>query len=191
MKRVTIIGVGALGSNLVQLLRNLDVTLRIADFDRVEHKNVRSQFHGKPHVGRLKTDAVKATMSLMWGLNIEAMPAQMVATNIGIVIDPSDLIVDCLDNAASRLLLIEYAAKHKIPCVHGALAADGAFGRVVWDPDFKVDSESVTGQATCHEGDHLPFIMNVSSCLAMSISEWLQTGKKINYSISPRNAFAH
>jgi hypothetical protein len=191
MKRVTIIGVGALGSNLVQLLRNEDVMLRVVDFDRVEHKNVRSQFHGKPHVGRLKTDALKATLSLMWGLKVEAVAAKVVSTNIGMVFDPSDLIVDCLDNAATRLLVMDYATKKRILCVHGALGADGDFGRVVWDPDFRVDSEAIPGQATCDEGDHLAFISTVSSYLAMSISEWLRSGKKVNYSVSTRNAFAH
>lgn len=191
LKKITIVGVGALGSNLVPLLRNVEATLKVIDFDRVEHKNVRSQFHGKPHVGRLKVDAIKASTALMWGMKVEANGGRLGLVTAGAMLDGSDLVVDCLDNAESRLILWDYVTRKGIPCVHGALAADGGFGRVVWDPDFKVDSEDVPGQATCDEGDHLPFIACVSSYLSTSVAEWLRSGKKINYSVSPRNAFAH
>jgi molybdopterin/thiamine biosynthesis adenylyltransferase len=196
-KVITIVGVGALGSHLVQLLRNViavgqEVQLKVVDFDRVEHKNTRSQFHCKPQVGKLKIDAVKAAMSLLWGVTkIQTVPAKLAQSNLRQVLDGSDLLVDCLDNAEARTLVKAYALYKDVPCLHGALAADGAFGRVVWDPDFKIDSEDVAGQATCDEGDHLPFIALVSSYLACAVSEWVRTGKKTSYSISPRNAFAH
>ena len=48
VKAVIVVGVGALGSHVVQLLRNADATIRVIDFDKVEQKNVASQFHGKP-----------------------------------------------------------------------------------------------------------------------------------------------
>jgi molybdopterin-synthase adenylyltransferase len=191
MKKIIIVGVGALGSHLVQLLRNVDATIKVIDYDRVEHKNVHSQFHGKPHVGRLKVDAVKASMALMWGTKTEIIGTRLGMANAHSILCDSDLIVDCLDNAHSRQIVIDYAKRKEIPCVHGALAADGAFGRVIWDPDFKVDSEDVPGQATCDEGDHLAFIACVSSYLAMAVAGWLRDDKKINYSVSLRNAFAH
>ncbi len=190
MKKVAVVGVGALGSNLVQIMRGFDVEVRVVDFDRVEAKNLRSQFHVKPQVGKQKVDAVKATMSLLWGTKVEAKAGRLGTGSLG-MLTGSELLVDCVDNAETRNLIISYAAENKVPCVHGALAANGEFGRVAWDPDFKVDSEGVAGQATCDDGNHLPFIVNVSSYLAMSIQEWLKTGRKHNYSISPTKSFVY
>lgn len=56
---IVIVGVGALGSHLVQFIRNEQVDIRIIDFDRVEQKNVMSQFHGKPGVGKSKVAALE------------------------------------------------------------------------------------------------------------------------------------
>ena len=66
-KIVTIVGVGALGSHLVQFLRSEDVTINVIDFDRVEQKNTQSQFHSKPSVGKMKASALKQSMQFLYG----------------------------------------------------------------------------------------------------------------------------
>jgi tRNA A37 threonylcarbamoyladenosine dehydratase len=66
MMTITIVGVGALGSHVVQFLRNLDVTLRLVDFDRVEAKNVMSQFYGQPNVGKNKAVALLQQTSFLF-----------------------------------------------------------------------------------------------------------------------------
>jgi molybdopterin/thiamine biosynthesis adenylyltransferase len=184
-KKLIIVGAGALGSHLVQLLRNLDVTITVMDFDRIEQKNIMSQFHSKPSVGKNKTVALAQTMNFLFGLKIESNPNKLTRDNANIVLNGHDLIVDCLDNAESRKIIQTFAREYHVPCIHGALAADGAFGRVVWDEDFIVDDESGAGTATCENGEHLPFINIVASFLAKSIQAFSVTGKKIGYNISP------
>jgi hypothetical protein len=39
--------------------RNLDATLRLVDFDRVESKNLRAQAYTKPSIGKNKTTALR------------------------------------------------------------------------------------------------------------------------------------
>lgn len=184
MKRVTIVGVGALGSHLALFLRN-EADLKIIDFDRVERKNVLAQFHSKPNVGKSKVQSLQQAMSFLFGTKVEIIPFKLVPDNADKLLGGADLIVDCLDNAAARVLVQTYARRSKTPCLHGALAADGSFGRVVWDENFVIDSENVTGAATCEGGEHLPFIGISSALLAKAAQEFLVKGKKIGFELNP------
>lgn len=181
---ITIIGVGALGSHVTLFLRN-EGTIKIVDFDRVDQKNVLAQFHGKPGVGRNKVQALQQAMQFMFGLKLPGVPHKLTSDNCDVVMGGSDLILDCLDNAEARRLVQGYARQHKIPCLHGALAADGSYGRVVWDENFVIDSENVAGQPTCEGGEHLPFIAQASATIAKAAQEFILRGKKNDYAIRP------
>ena len=181
---VTVVGVGALGSHLVQFLRNQDLTIRVIDYDRVEQKNIHSQFHGKPAVGKKKVDSLKQSMQFMYGSRIQTVSNKLVSENVEALLS-GDLIIDCLDNAASRQLIQHWVRQSGQPCVHGALAPDGSFGRVVWDEDFVIDSEAGQGNATCENGEFLPFIAITSAYLARAVQVFLTSNEKIGFSISP------
>ena len=194
---VCIVGIGALGSHLVQFLRHIPAVHTLIDFDRVETKNTLSQFHSVKHVGKLKVEAIAQTMGFIWGsapgITTISRHSKLVQNNASELLgtSPSDtyrpLVIDCLDNGDGRRVLQEHVRKYGIPCLHGGLAADGAFGRVVWDKDFVIDDEDGAGAATCEDGRHLPFIGVVSAYLAMAASRYLETGKQYGYSISPTN----
>jgi len=184
-KLVTFAGVGALGSTCLQFIRNEDVKFRVIDFDRVEQKNVLSQFHGKASVGKNKTQSMAQTMKFLYNLKIEALPRKIQGNNVEALLKGSDLVVDCLDNLDARILIQDYVKSHSIPCVHGALAADGAFGRVIWSEQFVIDPEGDEGAATCEDGEHLAFIGIVSTYLARSVHEFLNNDKKFGYQINP------
>jgi molybdopterin/thiamine biosynthesis adenylyltransferase len=190
MKTVTIVGVGALGSHLVPLVRNLEAQIQVIDFDRVEQKNTQSQFHGKAAVGKNKALALQQTMQFLWGLKVGTIPHKLTSDNDDQLLSKSSLIIDCLDNGVARRLVQGFARRTHTPCLHGALAADGSFGRVIWDEQFKIDDESAGGQATCEDGRHLAFISIVSSYLAYATQHFLTTGKKQGFQISPARAFS-
>jgi len=183
--KITIVGVGALGSHVTLLLRNLDATLRVIDFDKVEGKNVMSQFHGKPGVGKNKTVALQGVMSLLFGKKLEATPHRLTTENDDALLAGSDLIIDCLDNAAARRVVQNFARRSHTPCVHGALTDDGTFGRVVWDELFTIDIEGAANAPTCENGEHLPFIGLASSQLAIAVQQFIKTGKKRNWNVYP------
>jgi molybdopterin/thiamine biosynthesis adenylyltransferase len=184
VKRVTVVGVGALGSHVVQLLRNLEVTISVIDFDRVEQKNVMSQFYGKPSVGKLKADALKQQMQFLFGHKLYVNTRKLDEGNVVQLLDGAELVIDCLDNAESRDLLKAHCEERGIPCLHGALAADGAFGRVIWSEDFQPDEET-PGAATCEDGEHLPFISITASFIAQAVRQFLVDGRRYNYNIFP------
>lgn len=184
MKKVTIVGVGALGSHVALFLRN-EAELKVIDFDRVEKKNLLSQFHSTFTVGKNKAISLKDALNFLYGTKIEAIPHELRDDNVMNLLQGADLILDCLDNAKSRMLVQSYARVNQVPCLHGALAADGQFGRVVWTDGFIIDGEPATGVATCEGGEHLPFIVIVASHMARAAQEYLRNGQKMGFSISP------
>jgi len=183
--KITIIGVGALGSHLVQALRNEKVTLKIVDFDRVEMKNVASQFHFKNGVGKKKVDALKQAMQFCFGRKIETVGNKLTADNVDQLLGDADLLVDCLDNGEARTLVQGFARAKGVPCLHGALAADGGFGRAIWTEDFVIDNEGSGGEPTCEDGEFLPFIEIVASYIAFAVQRFLKDGRKRGFQISP------
>lgn len=182
--RITVVGVGALGSHFVQFLRNTDKSIHVIDMDNVERKNITSQFHSVTGVGKNKTLALKQTMDFLFKRKIAINTNKLIESNVHELLIGSDLVVDCLDNFAARKLVQDFTRAQKIPTVHGATSADGSFGRVVWDEKFTIDAESMPGQATaCEDGVHLPFIGIVSAYLAQTVQRYFTSGEMVNYQI--------
>lgn len=187
-KKIVVVGAGALGSHLVMLLRNCDAAIEVVDFDRIESKNLMSQMHSHGSVRRNKAQSVAQLVSFLWGLRIEHNPNRLTESNCDQILGGAALVVDCVDNGDTRELIQGYCRRESVPCLHGALAADGAFGRVVWDQAFKIDWESADGAPTCEDGEHLPFISVVSSYLATAVQIWLRTGVMRGFEVRPTGA---
>ncbi|MEM6990244.1 MAG: ThiF family adenylyltransferase [Myxococcota bacterium] len=182
--RIVFCGVGALGSTAAVACRNLDATLRLIDFDRVESKNLLAQAFVKQSVGKNKATALKLQLQNFFGVKVEAFGVRVAEANAAELLGEADLIVDCFDNAASRAVLSTYVRANDKACVHAALSADGTYGMVRWDEDFTPDAEDEEGQATCEGGEHLPFIGIVAATLARTIQEFVADGTKRDSMIS-------
>lgn len=179
---ITIVGVGALGSHVAQFLRHYE--LRVIDFDKVESKNTLSQFHIKASVGKSKALSLSQTFNMLFGIKVSSIVHKLVEDNANVMLLNSELVIDCLDNAAGRKVIQNWARSRQVPCLHGALAANGQMGRIIWDEEFFIDGE-VEGAATCEDGQHLPFIAMTSAAIARSAQEFLTSGKKISFQTFP------
>lgn len=184
-KPITVVGAGALGSHAVLFLRNLPVDFRIIDFDRVEQKNVLAQFHGKKSVGKSKVQSIQQTMQFLFARKLDVIPHRLRSDNADELLGSSTLVIDCLDNLEARQIVSEFARRTETPCLHGALAPDGQFGRVIWDEHFVPDGEGGAGAATCDDGAHLPFIAIVASYIAQSAQHFVTRGTRIGFQIHP------
>lgn len=185
MSLVTIVGVGALGSHVAQFLRNVEAELRVIDFDRIETKNVKSQFHSVTNVGKLKAPSLQQTLNFLFKTKVTVISHKLVEDNVNQLLGGSNLVIDCLDNGNARRVVQDYARAHGIPCLHGALAAGGAFGQVLWTEHFRIDDEAGAGVATCEDGEHLPFIALVSSLMVQAAQTFLRNGKKLSFQVHP------
>ena len=183
-RRIVIVGVGALGSHLLLFARNLDAQITAVDFDRVERKNTLSQFHSRMGVGRNKAAAIQQAMQGLFGVRIKSVPHRLTADNVASLLSGADLVIDCVDNAPARQLIQDHVRQEGIPCLHGALAADGSYARVMWDAQFSIDAGG-EGQATCEDGEHLPFIAMVSARMAMAVQRFLAEGEQISAHLHP------
>lgn len=190
LKKIVVVGVGALGSHLVLLGRNLPAQWKVIDFDRVERKNTLSQFHTKMGVGRNKAQALGQAMQGFFGKRLEVIPHKLTADNVEALLVGADLIVDCLDNGEARRVVQRFAQAQSVPCLHGALAADGQFARVIWDEHFQIDDENSEGQATCEDGEHLPFIAQAAATLAGAVQRFLEKGEQVNFHLHPNGLTA-
>ncbi len=182
--RIVFCGIGALGSTAVVLCRNLEASMRLVDFDRVESKNLLAQAFVKQSVGKNKADALRLQLSNFHGVKVESRGVRVVADNCDALLGDADLLIDCFDNAASRELLSSYARRADKPLVHAAISADGTFGIVRWDERFIADAEDEEGQATCEGGEHLPLIGQVASTLARTIQDFVKSGTRRDSMVS-------
>lgn len=187
MKQITIAGVGALGSHVVQFIRNFEANVKVLDLDRVEQKNTKSQFHARNSTGKSKAQSLSQLMQFLFNQKIEAVPHKLTNDNVNQLLKSSDLIIDCFDNYESRNIIQQFAKKNNIACLHGCLAANGEFGRVVWTEKMVIDKEASAGAATCHDGDFLPFIATVSALIARAAKNYLDNNVKAGYEVTPGN----
>jgi hypothetical protein len=181
-------GGGALGSHGLFLARDFEHELAVVDFDRVETKNLASQWFVKQMVGRNKATALKMQLLNFYDVKLQEYPVRLTALNAEAILGASDLIIDCFDNAESRCVVQGFARAKRKPCLHAGLAANGEFGVIRWDEHFVIDDEDVAGQATCEGRGFLPLILRVSSSLVASLQFFLADGRQVNWNLSPRNA---
>lgn len=183
--RVVVVGVGALGSHVVQLGRSLPVQWKVIDYDRIEAKNLLAQFHTRMGVGKNKAQALQQAMQGMFGVKIDAVPHRLTADNTEALLGDADLVVDCLDNAEARTLVQQFVRARGLACVHGALAPGGELGRVIWDHLFVIDSEDTPGQETCEGGEHLAFIAQTAATLAQAVALYVGDRRQISTQLLP------
>ncbi|MBN2377795.1 MAG: ThiF family adenylyltransferase [Sedimentisphaerales bacterium] len=129
--RVTLIGCGALGSNLADMMVRAGVGhLTIVDRDFVELNNLQRQclFNEKDIADNLpKAEAAARKLRLInSGVEITPLVADANHESIEYFTDSADLILDGTDNLQTRFLINDVAVKHSIAWVYGAcLAATG------------------------------------------------------------------
>jgi molybdopterin-synthase adenylyltransferase len=186
--KIIFCGVGALGSHAVFLARDLPHELAAIDLDRVETKNLASQWFVKQMLAKNKATALKIQLLNFYDLKLHDFPVKLTALNVDALLRSADLVVESFDNAESRRIVQDYVRAQRKPCIHAGLAASGEFGVVRWDKDFVIDTEASPGLATCEGTGFLPIILRTSSSLITSIQFYLADRTEVNWNISPRLA---
>lgn len=122
--RVVIAGLGALGSQVAQILAAAGVgTIRIIDFDSVALSNLQNQLlFGTRDVKRPKVASVKDRIrAVNRNITVIEEKVKIDADNAVSLIEDADLVIDCTDNYKTRYLLNDAAVIAGIPLVFGAI----------------------------------------------------------------------
>jgi molybdopterin/thiamine biosynthesis adenylyltransferase len=122
--RVFIAGAGGLGSPVAIYLAAAGVGhISIVDADRVELSNLNRQIlHSDGRIGHLKSaSAEQSLQELNPSVRIEASSEYLDESSVASLVAQPDIVVDCLDNYATRYVLNRYAVGHNIPFMHGAI----------------------------------------------------------------------
>lgn len=127
---VAVVGLGAIGSVASQLLARAGVRkLMLIDRDTVEFSNLQRQFYPENFVGLPKAiAAARMLKKINSRIKIDVRSMDLKATNVGIL-RSSDLVLDCVDNMSTRLLINDFCRRENILWVHAAVA--GSNGAVM------------------------------------------------------------
>jgi molybdopterin-synthase adenylyltransferase len=121
---VFVAGAGGLGSPVSIYLAVAGVgKIRICDFDSPDWSNLNRQIlHNHNRIGTNKAVSAKHTLEeLNPHIKIEAFNDRIIAENVDELVGNADIILDCMDNFATRYLLNESAIRKNIPLVHGSI----------------------------------------------------------------------
>lgn len=126
---VLVVGAGGLGSSAILFLAAAGIgTLGIADDDVVEEANLQRQvIHTRADVGRPKAESASDKVG---GLNRDvravAIVERVVPANVMRIIGGYDFVIDCADNAETKLLLNDACVLSGTPLCHcGVLGMSG------------------------------------------------------------------
>ncbi|MFH1636868.1 MAG: HesA/MoeB/ThiF family protein [Candidatus Woesearchaeota archaeon] len=118
----TIVGCGALGSTAAELLARAGIgELKLIDRDIVEESNLQRQsLFTEADVGKSKARACETWIrAINRSVKVKAHPEELNCSNLRLL--DSDIVLDCTDNIATRLLINEYCRKNSIPWIYTAV----------------------------------------------------------------------
>jgi adenylyltransferase/sulfurtransferase len=134
--RATVVGAGALGSEVVRLLGLLGAgSARVIDPDVVAATDLAKSIFARRSIGQNKATAIAESARLLFpDTDFEAFPCEVADIGFGDML-PVDVIFGCTDSNLSRLELAYISIQLAVPLVDGGLsAADLSAGRVSYFP---------------------------------------------------------
>lgn len=126
--RVLMVGAGGLGSPVGLYLAAAGVgTIGVADPDTVSLSNLQRQImHGTPDVGTPKAESARRAMNrINPEVKVELHQTFLTADNARELIGAYDIVVDCTDNMAARLIIDDTCRELGKPYVYGAVRRFG------------------------------------------------------------------
>ncbi len=131
---IAVVGAGGLGSPVLTYLSAAGIgKITIIDMDIVEITNLNRQFlYGEKDLGKPKAVIAKELISEKYSdISAVAIVEKLTDLNIETMLSGVDIIVDCVDNIATRLLVNDYAIRSKTPLVEGGIDSFYGYGMCI------------------------------------------------------------
>jgi molybdopterin/thiamine biosynthesis adenylyltransferase len=122
---VCVVGLGGLGGQVVEILSRIGVGhLHLVDGDVFEESNLNRQLLSQQkYLGSLKAEVARQrVLDINDGVDVTSHAVFLTAENATSLISDSQVVVDCLDNLATRFILENGCRQAKIPLVSAAIA---------------------------------------------------------------------
>lgn len=122
--RILIIGLGGLGSPVALYLAAAGAgTLGLADADTVSLSNLQRQIiHTTADIGRPKIESAASSIKAVNpDVTVELLPGFITSGNAAAIIGRYDVVADCTDSFATRLLVSDTCRELAKPMVHAAV----------------------------------------------------------------------
>ncbi len=159
-KRVGLVGLGGLGSNIAMMLARAGVTsFKLADFDTVSIENLNRQHYFPEHLGQKKTEAIAAQIrTLCPSVELELWCRRLGEHDLDEFCRGCDVLVEAVDDAVTKAMLFSWFVRRS-PLGLWLVTASGVGGlepaneirtvrlaeRVVACGDFATSSEEQNG----------------------------------------------
>ncbi len=120
---VAVIGIGAIGTQTVNLLARAGINLILIDRDTIELNNLQRQtIFNEQDINKPKAEQASLHLSKINSkIKITAHNKDLNNENISKLIPKTtDLILDCTDNLETRFLINDYSLKNNIPWIYAA-----------------------------------------------------------------------
>ncbi len=128
---VVVIGAGGLGSPVLTYLGCAGVgSIKIVDLDTVDITNLNRQFfYAEEELGQAKaTLAAQRIKRQNPHIQVVDICTKLTAENVDNILSEATVVVDCVDNIDTRIIVNEYCVTHDIPFVEAGI--DGMYGFV-------------------------------------------------------------
>ncbi len=126
-KRVTVVGVGAVGGYAVEGLARAGIkNLRLVDFDTVHLSNINRQIHAlESTLGKIKVEAAgDRVLDINPQCRVEPLQLFADPSSIDEILSPApDILIDAIDSLSSKIALLAAAWQQNIPTVSSMGAA--------------------------------------------------------------------
>lgn len=129
---VVVVGCGGLGSLVLTYLACAGIgRLAFIDFDVVSETNLNRQFlHSEKDIGMPKALSAKEWLQTINSeIELIAIQENLTKENIDRLIDTADVVVDCVDNIETRILLGRECLRRNIPLIEGGV--QGFYGWIM------------------------------------------------------------
>lgn len=171
MKKVIIVGGGAIGSRATKLFSNEDIKVTLIDRDVVMQENLKNQLFSKKDLGLPKAFALKNYFG------IKPLAIELTASNVEFL--KADLIIDCTDNLATRRIINNYCMKNNIPWINGAAIKDEYVVMPIINGGFGAVYKNKNDGLTCEQAGLLPEAAEKVASLQHSIGMDILSGKAV------------
>lgn len=124
-KNIAIIGIGGLGSPVLQYLCAAGIgTIHIIDHDKVSLSNLQRQIiFNENDIGKDKARMANEKMNLLNSeVSIHSYTSKLDEKSISVLLNKElDLIIDASDNFSTRYLVDSFSKQNEIPLIYGAI----------------------------------------------------------------------